>query len=175
MSSLPGWDELDRELTEPGSLRVFVPSIMGLGLIGSLAMLGRDLARRAFPKTRAAHSELRARRRAVRLVGPVARAVGVEIAEPPPIRRLRSRRFYVIAAMLAISYSLYVLVGSTANFLRPYGPFSGNLAMQIVSSILSAVALVAGVVATVVWLWYDHPPRWARRVVEHSPLGELEI
>lgn len=164
--------EVEDDLGDPAGLRVFVPSIMGAGILASLAVLVADAVRALDPRTRAARRRTELQRRALTLVRPVAEAIGVPPPSLPPLRRrLRSRRFYADLSLFSVSFSVYVAIGSTANYLRPGGYLEGVLWVQVVAVAASVFFFRLGVVAAVVALRHPVPPRWARAVIDHSPLG----
>ncbi|MGH9279888.1 MAG: hypothetical protein ACRD12_17545 [Acidimicrobiales bacterium] len=171
-----GWtDDIEQDLGGGESMSVFVPSIMGVGILASLAILIVDALRVVNPRNRAGRRRLLVRRRAVRLVAPAAAAIGAPAPPPPSMRRrMRSRRTYAILFVVATATSLYVAIGSTANYLRPGGYLEGVLWMQLLASAGSALFLGIGVVALALAVRYPRGPRWARAIVDHTPLGVLE-
>ena len=171
-----GWTaDVEDDLGDPAALRVFVPAIMGAGLLASLAVLATDLARAVRPGRRAARRRAVLQRRALGLVVPLAEAIG---APPPSLaplrRRLRSRTFYGGLFVVAVTLSLYVAIGSTANYLRPGGYLEGVLWVEVLAISTSLLFLALGLVALAVALRYPLPPAWARRVIDNSPLGVLQ-
>ena len=171
-----GWSaDLEDDLGDPGALRVFVPSIMGAGILASVAVLVADAVRALNPSRRAAHRRAVAQRRALSLVLPLAEAIGV----PPPSlaprrRRLRSRRFYAALGIVSVALSTYVAIGSTANYLRAGGYVGGVLWLEVCALSAALFFLGVGVVALAIALRHPVPPGWARAVIDHSPLGMLE-
>lgn len=123
--------DLEDDLTDPGSVRVFVPSIMGAGILVSLGILVGDLRRALAPRAGEARSKAHRRRRALALVAPMAGEIGAPLPVVPPLRRrLRSRPFYAGLFTAAVSLSLYVGIGSTFNYLRDVGAFSHKVWME---------------------------------------------
>lgn len=158
-----------------GTMHVFVPSIMGVGILASLAILVADGLRALSPRRSAARRRALARRRAVAMVAPLAAAIGLPPPTLPPERRqLRSRRSYAALSVLSVGMSLYVAVGSTANYQRSGGYLEGVVWMQVLAMSASLFFLGIGVVAIAVALRYPAGPRWAHAVVDHSPLGVRE-
>lgn len=159
---------LEDDLLGQDHVAVFVPSIMGAGILVSLGIVAADAARLA---SRSGHrARRRAARRAAALVAPLATAAG-RPPPTPPSRALRSRRFYAALFIVATAFALYVSIGSTANYLRSHGPFSGVVWMEALAMTASILALLVGLVSLAVAIRYTHLPRWTRRLVERSPLG----
>lgn len=167
-------DEVEDDVGDPAALNVFVPSIMGAGILASLAVLVADAVRALDPRRRGARRRVDLQRRALTLVVPLAEAIGVSRPEPPRLRRrLRSRRFYAVLFVLSVTLSLYVAIGSTANYLRPGGYLEAVLWVEVLALSASLFFLGLGVVALAVVVRHPVPPRWARAVIDHSPLGAL--
>ncbi len=169
-----GWTcDLEDDLGDPATLPVFVPAIMGAGILASLAVLAADLARALRPRTRAARRRAVLQSRALVLVVPLAEAIGVS---PPPLaplrRRLRTRKFYVCLFVVSVTLSLYVAIGSTANYLRAGGYVEGVLWLEVLAISASVFFLALGVVALAVALRHPLPPKWARAVIDNSPFGK---
>ncbi|MEX2586690.1 MAG: hypothetical protein WD602_01680 [Actinomycetota bacterium] len=152
--------------------KVFVPSIMGAGVLISLGVLFADLQR--LVGVGAARRRNLARRRATVMVAPIAEALNIPAPSLPPVlRKLREREFYVWLFVLSTGFALYVAIGSTANYLGDRSPFSGVLWMEVLALSVSAVALVVGFLGFGVARRYPRIPKWARRSVERTPLGSL--
>lgn len=167
--------DLEDDVGDADAMRVFVPSIMGVGILASLAILLVDAVRALNPRRTAARRRAYVRRRAVSLVTPVAETIGVPVPPPPAVRRrLRSRRSYVALFVVSTTTALYVAIGSTANYLRPGGYLEGVVWVQAVASAASLLFLAVGVVALVLASRYPTAPGWVRAVVDHSPLGVPE-
>ncbi len=167
--------DLEDDLGDAGALPIFVPSIMGAGILASVAVLAADGLRAVSPRRRAARRQALIRRRAVGLVLPLAEAIGV--APPslaPPRRRLRNRRFYAALSIVFIALSAYVAIGSTANYLRAGGYVEGVLWLEVCALATSVFFLGLAVVASAIALRYPVPPGWTRAVIDHSPLGKFE-
>jgi hypothetical protein len=166
--------DVEDDLGDPAALRVFVPSIMGAGILASVAVLVADAVRALDPRRRGARRRAELQRRALTLVVPLAEAIGVPPPSLPALRRrLRSRRFYGGLFVLSVSLSLYVAIGSTANYLRRGGYLEGVLWIELVALSASLFFFGLGVIALAVALRHPVTPRWARAVIDHSPLGTL--
>ena len=74
--------DLEDDLADPGSTYVFVPSVMGAGILVSLGILLGDLRRALFGKAGEARQDIRVRRAARSLVVPIAAAIGAELHHP---------------------------------------------------------------------------------------------
>lgn len=163
--------DLEDDLAGPDRLRVFVPSVMGAGLLVSLAILFGDLVRRVLPDS--TRRRRRMQQRAIVLVRPVAQAIGAPVPVLGPIRyRLRSRRTYLGIAAASLAGSLYVAVGSAFNYTRPGGYVAGVVWVLALALVASAVLLALAVAAAT--LAMRAPPRWTRPLIEHTLLGARE-
>jgi hypothetical protein len=172
-----GWTaDIEDDLGDPGALPIFVPSIMGAGILASVAVLVADAVRALNPRRRVARRRGVVRRRALGLVLPLAEAIGVPPPSlaPPRRRRLRSRRFYASLCIVSVALSTYVAIGSTANYLRAGGYVEGVLWLEVCALSTSLFFFGVGVVASAIALRHPVPPGWARAVIDHSPLGMLE-
>lgn len=167
--------DIEEDLVDAGSARVFVPSIMGAGILVSLGILVGDALRRIAPSAGAARRHAATRRRVRRLVAPLADAIGAPAPSLPKARRrLRSRRFYAFLFVGSVTLSLYVAIGSTANYLRDSGPFSGVVWMEALAMSASVFFLAVGVISLAVAVRHPVIPRWTRLVIDYTPLGVLE-
>lgn len=109
------------------------------------------------------------------MVAPLAAAMGLPPPALPPMRRrMRSRRFYTALFVVSVAMSLYVAVGSSANYLRSGGYLEGVVWMQALAMSTSLFFLGIASVALAVAVRYPRSPRWARAVIDHSPLGVRE-
>lgn len=134
---------------------VFVPAVMGAGLVFSIATILRDVFSLSSRAATARRSRIRGRLVADGVVRPdrsgLREAVG--LAPRPAI---------AIIGLIAAAFSVYVAIGTTANFLRPGGYVSdiawlwGASLVVVVASAYVAVAclLVAGrSVGISTWAW----------------------
>lgn len=145
-------------------LNIFVPAIMGVGLLFWLLGELRDLVQSL--------SDVSRNKRA-RLVGDsITRSMpwpSVRSATPNE-QGLRSRPVYVLLAVLLVSAGIYVAVGSVLNYARPNGYLS-DIAWLLSLALLVSVALtVLGIVAGVTALRWPDPPRWTERLLVVSLL-----
>ncbi len=150
---------------------IIVPSLMGAGIVMSLAILLGDIAHRLRPGARVGQTAA-AGRRAAELVAPIAEAIGEAPPELPRIRRpLRRRRFYLVLLFVMGVLGLYILVGSITNYLTPGLPGSGE-DLFLVAGVLTALAFL-GVAAASFAISYGFPviPRWVEPLIDHSVLG----
>jgi hypothetical protein len=152
---------------------VFVPSVMGAGILVSVAILVGDSFRRVLPKTRALRQHHLIDRDAVALVTPIARSLGLEPPHTPVLRQVRSRRTYLIVAFVAAATSLYVGIGSTFNFLRPGGYLEGHVWVQVLALTASVGFFAVAVAALVLAVQGTALRPSTRWLVEHTPLGAI--
>ena len=173
--SLRWLEELGDDVADTGGARIFVPSIMGAGLVLSIGIVLGDLVRRIAPRSGRMRHRRRAVKRAIAFVAPIATAASMT---PPtivrPRQRLRSRSFYVVAFCVTTSFSLYVGIGATFNFMRGFGPFSGHLAMEVFSLTVSILTFVLALMIGVIALRHPRPPAWTEAVIDFTPLGASE-
>lgn len=154
---------------DPGGLHVFVPGIMGAGVLMSLGILVSDLLRRLHGST--------GQRREVQLTAwyltrDVARSVHREQRMDPRVG-LRSRRTYGLLAVVFLGLGAYGLVGSFWNYVNPVDQgWVEDIAWVFAVSALAAGGLLTtgAVLASIAW---QHPavPPWIRRVLARTPLG----
>jgi membrane-associated phospholipid phosphatase len=122
---------------------VFVPAVMGAGIVFSILVVVRDWLDRLFARDRRrAAVEVQARLVADEVLG---RARGGASASDRPTDARRRTSAAIAAVLLGIA--LYVLPGATFNYLRP-GGYLGEIAWILALALLlvvfsSAVGLVA--------------------------------
>lgn len=162
--------DVEDDLASPDRLRVFVPSVMGAGLLVSLAILFGDLVRRVLPDRTRRHRRIQ--QRAIDMVTPVAHALGAPAPILGPMRwRLRSRRAYVAIAAASLSASPYVAIGSYFNYTRPGGYLEGEVWVFSLALIATAALFGLAVAAATLAMWPSTPPGWTRPLVERTLLG----
>ncbi len=156
------------DLVDTTRLHVFVPAIMGVGLLFWLVGEARDLARASLDASRDKQA---------RIAGhTIARAVvGTDIDDRPEQRGLRSRPVYALLAVTLVGGAAYVSIGSIANYLRADG-YVGDIAWLLSLALaVSAVALVLGVVAGVTFVTWPSPPTWTGTWLRRSLLTTRPI
>ncbi|MEO1060210.1 MAG: alkaline phosphatase D family protein [Actinomycetota bacterium] len=146
---------------------VFVPAIMSVGLLFSLATVVRDLFKL---RSRRAH-----RRRVVLTANDVASVVvagerrtvrGIDLGLLP-------RRTYLWWTMAFLGAASYVAIGSSANYLREGGRVS-DIAWLLAISLVSAAALGAlAVVTAAAYVRWPEVRPLPRQVLRTTPLTEL--
>ena len=151
----------------PDRFNVFVPAIMSVGLLFSLATVARDLFKL---RSKRAH-----RRRVVLTASDVATtAVGGERSSPRGSELgLLPRRSYLWWAIALLGAATYVAIGSAANYLRDGGRVSDIAWLLAVSMVCSAaLGALALVTATTYVRWPEVRPL-PRQVLRTTPLTEL--
>ena len=146
--------------------QIFVPAIMGAGLLVSLVTLLRD----------AAHGRRRAgrdRRTALQAAGV---ASFVQAGSPPDdamASGLRPRFHYLLLALSAGGLAFYGGWGATKNYTAPAYRFGSDDAWiyALLLAGVAALVAVAGVAATVLVRWPDIP-RPVRLLLARTPLGQ---
>lgn len=156
----------DVEVDQP---HVFVPGLMGAGVLVSFALLVADLLQRV----RGRRSARRERDLvAWQITRDVVRSVHREDALDPRVG-LRSRRTYWYAAAVFVGLGLYGLAGSSWNFVNPVddGWVEDIAWVWAVSVVVVAGLLCIGVVLAVIAWRYPDVPAWARRFLARTPIG----
>ena len=143
---------------------IFVPAIMSVGLVFWIVTLTRDLFR--WRSARALERRSRASGRAT------AAFVLGELGPPAPAAvALRLRTSYLLTALVCAGVAIYIVVGSTANYLRD-GGYVRDIAWLLAASLLVAAlfGFVAGVALTVFLSW-PHPPARLHSILRATPLA----
>ncbi|MEN9504727.1 MAG: hypothetical protein RI958_653, partial [Actinomycetota bacterium] len=148
---------------------IFVPAIMGVGLLFWIAGELRDLVRSFGDASRDKRAQL----------------VGDSIArtlpwsQPGPVRPeqigLRSRPVYAVLAVVLVGAGVYVAIGSTLNYAREDGYLS-DIAWLVTVALLVAIILVSlGLVAAATAVRWPDPPAWCERLLVGSLLTTRPI
>jgi len=131
---------------------VFVPAVMSVGVLFSIATLLRD----AFHWVGGNSLE---RRTALNAGATVSWLLDDPPRDPDDLGML-PRNAYLVSALLFVGGSLYVAIGSIANFLRA-GGYVRDIAWLLGLSLgLSIVLVFLGFVALVTFWYWPHPPSW---------------
>lgn len=155
-----------------GEAGVFVPGLMGAGIILSAALLASDGVRRLLPNI-GVRRKVNVARGVRHIVLSTASAAGLEVHARAMRRRgPRSAWFYVVTAAVALSLG-YLAVRFGLESFNNRGALEGN-AMGAVLGMIAGVAL-AGVTAAALMalLLATRPNRPGRWLVESTPLGRL--
>jgi hypothetical protein len=151
---------------DPFALRVFVPGIMGTGLLVSLVVLVHDAVRRVSRgQTHRRHAGVAANHVAA------AAAAATGTTEPPRLDvGLHSRRTYGLLAAAFLSGGMYTLVGSFWNFVDV--PWASDIAwIWAVSMIIGLSLNWIGAAAAAVMLCWPTPPAFVWPLIRRTPLG----
>lgn len=153
---------------------IFVPGLMGAGILVSMAMLVTDGARKAFP-TRGNRARA-ARRRAV-AVGRANDLRSIPRGEPPRAEVIttapRTRPVALVLGVLCGAAAVGALLGADAYFnadlhLAKRGEWGLGIGWG------TAAFLSLGSVSLIGWASVgERVPRWARRIAAIPPLGVL--
>lgn len=152
------------ELFRVDRTHVFVPAIMGAGLLFWLIGEVRDLLRSAGDASRDKRAHLIGQELVDRLPGQPA------VERGPECKGLRSRPIYLLWALALIGGAAYVSIGSVGNYTRHDGYVSDIAWLLSLACIVSAALLVLGVVAAATFLTFPNPPRWCQRILQGSLL-----
>ncbi|WP_436498237.1 alkaline phosphatase D family protein [Actinokineospora sp. HUAS TT18] len=144
---------------------IFVPAIMGAGILVSLLTLLRDALHGKGGPGRARRIELEARATARHtLTG--------DPAGSALVAGLRPRVGYLLAALSCGGFAVYVVIGATANYLRR-GGYVADIAWLWALSLSVAAALGGvAVVCAVAFARWPEAARWELPMLAHSPLGQ---
>jgi phosphodiesterase/alkaline phosphatase D-like protein len=149
--------------------QIFVPAIMGAGILVSMFTLFRDALHGRRRHGRARQTALHAR----------AAAHFVRTAEPPDsaLRAgLRPRVHYVLLALSAGALAAYGARGATKNYAQAEGLFGGGVAWMYATLLVAAAGLVAvAATSAVTAVTWPSPPRWQRPLLARTPLGEEPV
>ncbi|HSR14686.1 MAG TPA: hypothetical protein VLL51_02995 [Gemmatimonadales bacterium] len=154
------------------TLAVFLPGIMGAGIVLSVVILVADALRRVLPSGSERRSAAVARG-VDELVARTAQAASRPIApRAEPARDLRSRTFYALLATLTAMAAAYLINGGVAVYTGE-GGLAGNpwpLGWGVgTGATLGLVSLGASIVAVV----HHRLPSPLRRFIAGSPIGRL--
>jgi membrane-associated phospholipid phosphatase len=142
-------------------LGVFVPAIMGAGIVFSLATVVRDLVERGTSVAAGRNAEVRGRLTAGEVLGQPGRAVGT--------RPLWRRSALGLVGVAGITFAIYLGIGATYNYFNPQGYLSEVAWLWILSLALVALSATIGA-AALVGAARGRLPGWSWRVLVHTPL-----
>jgi hypothetical protein len=155
--------------TEKGT-SVFVPSIMGVGVLLSLGILVAD----GVNKVRGDRGKVRERQLiSGYIAGDVLSSVHDEDSSERGARGLRSRSTYVFAALVFIVIGVYGLFGSFWNYINPVDDgWVEDIAWVWAVSLLAVGGMLAlGLLLGYIALVYPTVPSWLRRFLARTPIG----
>ena len=148
--------------------QIFVPALMGAGILVSVFTLARDAMHNRYRRGRARRVALEAH----------ATAHHVLTGEPPgdALRvGIRPRASYLLSGLSTGALAVYVGIGATANYLRPGGYVSGIAWLWALSmattAALAAVAVACGL-ATGQW---PKLARWQLPLLARTPFGQRPV
>lgn len=154
---------------------VFFPSLMGVGILVSGALLISDWVSRLFP-----HSNMRRRHNVVvgtyGAINDAIEAAGYHVAEPWFLRRgLRNRLTYFALAVLSFSLATGSAAIGEELFEDQLGVFfKSPWAIGLGYGIGAALVLFA-LLCLIIGLGYSRLPRPLMRLVRETPLGRIVL
>lgn len=154
---------------------VFFPSLMGVGIIVSGALLISDWMRRLFPQSRLRrqHSVV------VGTYGAIADAIGAagyRLVEPRFLNREpRPRRTYLAAAVFFGLVANASLQGGLAFYNDGRGIFFRNPWAIGIGYGVAAAALAVAIVCLFLAIWHRPLPRTLQRLVETTSFGRYVL
>ncbi len=153
-------------------LAVFVPGLMGVGILVSGGILLVDGIRKLTPRRGARRRVLVAR--GIRgVVAGVARAVGLEVVDDDLLRRhLRSRWAYLAVGLALVGVSSVIARAGIASFTGE-GTLHGNPWSIGLGLGFGIPFLLAGGLVLTIGVWYLRAPASLLRLVGRTWLGRL--
>lgn len=157
------------------TLAVFFPSLMGVGILVSGALLISDWVRRLLPQgqIRRQHDVV------VGTHGAVTDAIdaaGYRLIEPSFLYRgLRGRRTYVIVAVVALLVGAAATWSGLAFYNDPKGLFSKSPWAIGIGYGVGAAGTLLAVFCLVIAGLYNHLPRLIRWVIQETSLGRFVL
>jgi hypothetical protein len=154
---------------------VFFPSLMGVGIIVSGALLVSDWMRRLLPQgqIRRQHDVV------VGAYGAVADTIGAagyRLAEPWFLRRgPRRRSTYVVLAVWSVLVGAGSIWVGLAFFNDPRGLFYHSPWATGIGYGVGSVALCFGALCLTVAIWHSNLPLPLRRLIEETSLGRYVL
>lgn len=145
---------------------LFVPAIMGAGLLFSIATVVRDML----------HSRQGRAPGLDRRLDIAGRASAHHVATgEPPARALRTaarpRVFYLLTAMATLGVAAYVVIGSTYNYVRAAGYVAGVAWLWGAAMVLGTLLTVVGLLSLKMFASWPAPSRGVVRLLVNTPLG----
>jgi hypothetical protein len=145
---------------------LFVPAVMGAGLLFSIATVVRDML----------HSRQGRAPGLDRRLDIAGRASAHHVATgDPPARGLRAaarpRVFYLLTGIAALGVAAYVVIGSTYNYLREAGYVAGVAWLWGVTVLLGVLLTVIGLLSLRMFVSWPAASRGVIRLLVHTPLG----
>ena len=155
--------------TEKGT-NVFVPGIMGAGVLLSMGILISDGINRI-------RGDNGKRRERGLIAGYIADDVLSSIHRTDttdPARGLRRRRTYLIASVAFITLAIYGLIGSFWNYINPVDDgWVEDVAWVWAVSLVTVTAMLSvGLLLGYLGLRHPDLPPWARRFLVRTPIGK---
>ncbi|SOC49587.1 Phosphodiesterase/alkaline phosphatase D [Blastococcus aggregatus] len=148
--------------------QIFVPAIMGAGLLISAFTLVRDAFHGRHRRGRDRRTVLQAR----------ASAAFVRTGTPPDaalLSGLRPRLHYLFLGLSAGGLAVYGARGATKNYAPDEGMFAGLAWMYaLLLALVAALAVVSALSLLTAATWPDLP-RWARPLLAVTPLGQAPV
>lgn len=145
---------------------LFVPAVMGAGLLFSIATVVRDVLHSKQGRAPGLDRRLDVAGRAT--------AQLVSTGERPATAlrsAVRPRMFYLLTAMSALGVATYVLIGASYNYFRPAGYASGIGWVWGAAVVLGGMLVFIGVLSLRIFLSWPTPSPAMIRLLIHTPLG----
>jgi hypothetical protein len=141
-------------------LSMFVPAVMGIGLVSWLVSQLIGVVQ--------VHATATRQRRATATARSV---VDDLLGRPPTVRPPRPRLTYLAIGSGFVAIATYLAVGASANYFSPDGYVHGIAWLWTAALFVIALSAFYGIASLVAFAVWPVPPAWARRVLARTPLG----
>ena len=146
---------------------VFVPAILGVGLLVSLGALARDAIHRLRGRRWLDRRSSLDGREAALLVTP-----GEEAARHD-VEGRRARWLYAVFGIASCTLAVYLFFGSYGNYIGWTG-WVRDIGWIWLGYLVAVVGFgLLGIAVGSIAIWWDRPPAWTRPFLVRTPLGHL--
>ena len=157
------------------TLGVFLPALMGVGILASVMLLVMDGIRRFVPAS-GVRRKVRIARAVHGIVAGAAHAAGRSAEEPGFFRRVaRSRWTYVVWGTITAGIAVYVIRLALVKYFDEADVFYENAWLLVIAL---GAGFVLGPIAAITFapgLIAPERPRFLRKLIEQSWLGRFDI
>jgi hypothetical protein len=154
-------------------LGVFVPGLMGAGILLSAGILVADGVRRLFPN-RGARKRVAFAEAVHNIVERTGYAAGVEIPEHRIVRRRpRPRWVYVASSVVLIALSILSIRLGINTYADPDATLHGNPWAPVLGDIAGVLLFLGALLGIVLVVSAHRAPRPVARLIHSTPLGRF--
>jgi hypothetical protein len=156
-------------------LGVFFPSLMGVGILASGALLVADQVRKLIPN-RGIRRQHRVATGAFGVVAAAAGAAGRRVARSDLLdREPRSAVAYAAISSVVAAVGLAVVLSCRSAYLDPIGPFHDSPWMIGIGWAAGIASGALALVATALAMTRSNPPGLLSRIVRSTGFGRLRV